>query len=386
MAAIRFGIIGVGGMGNAHLRYLVNIKGVKVTAVCDIVEQRAAKAAAESGAVPFLDYRNCLDSGLVDAVIIATTHYFHAPIAIHAIKNGIHVISEKPLGVSLTPVDELLRVAKRCKNVKFAVMFQQRTLAVYQKARQMIRSGELGRILRVHYIHPSYRCQAYYDQDAWRGTWDQEGGGVLVNQAPHATDMLWYLLGDPKTVLGKVCTRLHSLEAEEEAEALLEFPDGATGHYFTSTNEFPGRNYTRILGDKGVLEFEGHILRFGKLKTPLSVFDKVNKEPWASPEVVWKEIPCHDAKLVGHEAVTRNFIDAIRRGAPLISPGIEGIHQVEISCAIVLSSYTGKPVTLPVDRAAYDRLLARLIREHAGVKGKKARTGAKHTKVVKVFS
>ena len=382
MAKIRFGVIGVGGMGSCHTGYLVRMKGAKLTAVCDIVKSRATIKADETGAKAFFDYRELIDSSLVDAVIVATPHYFHPEISMYAMNRGIHVISEKPLGVTLTPVDKLIRTAKKT-GVKFAVMYQQRTSALWQKARKVIQAGWLGDIHRIHYIQPHYRAQAYYDADAWRATWAEEGGGVLVNQAPHGTDMLWYLLGLPKTVTARIRTNLHNIEVEDEAEAMLEYPNGATGYYYTCTTEHPARNFTRIIGNEGTLEVDGGLLRFAKLKTPLTKFDKTNKAAWASPGVAWKDVPYNASAPAGHEVITRNFISAINRGTKLITPGVDGINQVEITCAIILSAMKGKPVTLPVNRKEYDQLMAKLIRASKRKKGKKP---AARKEEVKFFS
>lgn len=383
MAKIRFGIIGTGGMGNFHIGYLTKMGTAKLTAVCDIIESRAAGAASESGAKPFLDHRDLIDSGLVDAVIVATPHYPHAEISIRAMKRGVHVICEKPLGVSLTPVDKLIRTAKKT-GVVFAVMYQWRTRGTFQTAKRMIEAGKLGDIQRVHWIVPDYRPQAYYDSDSWRATWATEGGGVLVNQAPHYTDMLWYLAGRPKTITAKTRTKLHKIETEDEAEAMLEYPNGATGYYYTCTTEFTAKHMMRIVGDKGVLDFEGNTLRFGRFKTSLTRYDKVNKAAWSRPGVVWRDVPVKERKGGGHQAITANFIRAINRpGTKLIAPGVEGIHQVEITCGIILSSMTGKPVKLPVSRAAYDKLLAKLCRTSVAKDGVKP---AARKEEVTVFS
>jgi len=376
---IRFGIIGVGGMGNAHVRNIMNLKGAKLTAVCDVLPDRLNKAVEASGAKGFSDYRKLIDSKLCDAVLIATPHYDHSPISVYAMNCGLHVISEKPLGVSLTDVDKMIATAKKTRR-KFAVMFQWRSMPLWQTARKFIRSGKLGQLLRVHYVQPDYRSQAYYDQDSWRGTWAGEGGGVLVNQAPHYTDMMWWLVGSPKTVLARTRTKLHNIEGEDEGEAILEFPNGATGYYYTCTAEPGGVRYVRIVGDKGVLVIEDK-LRFGKFKQPLTTFDKTNTGAWSSPALEWTEVPVPE-KPSGHVEIIKNFMAAITRGSELLAPGSEGIHQAEITCAMILSSFTGKPVTLPVNRAAYDRLLSGLKKKS---KSKKVARKVKRTEVVTHF-
>ena len=376
---IRFGIIGVGGMGNSHVRNIMKLKGAKLTAVCDIIEERAKRAAEICGAKYFCDYRALIDSKLCDAVIIATPHYDHSPIAIYAMNHGLHVISEKPLGVSLSAIDKMIAAANKT-GMKFSVMFQWRTMPLWQTARKVIQSGKLGKLMRVHYVQPDYRSQAYYDSDPWRGTWAGEGGGVLVNQAPHYTDMMWWLVGEPKSVMAKTRTKLHNIEGEDEGEAILEFPNGASGYYYTCTAESGGRRYVRIVGDKAVLEIDDK-LRLGKYKTPLSKFDRTNTEPWGNPGIEWTDVPVPE-RASGHIEIVKNFMSAINRGTKLLAPGSEGIHQAEITCAMILSSFTGKPVTLPVNRAAYDRMLSKLVRES---KGKKSSRKIKHTEEVTHF-
>ncbi|MGQ9663396.1 MAG: Gfo/Idh/MocA family protein [Kiritimatiellia bacterium] len=367
MAKIRFGVIGCGGMGNSHLDYMVKMRSLKVTAVCDVIEECVKAAAAKANARPFLDAQELLDSKLVDAVLIATPHYFHPPIAIEAFRRGIHVLSEKPLGVTLTPVDAMLEAAKQ-SGCKFAVMYQNRARPLLRKAKQILERNVIGEILRVYFLAPCYRTQTYWESDPWRGTWRGEGGGVLVNQAPHYTDMLYFLCGRPSVVLGRWSTHLHKIEVEDEAECLLTWPNGATGYYATSVNEAPPLHYMRIMGDKGVLEIRDQELWLAKFKQPLRRFTLECPQKWATPKAEFKQISVPRISDAGHRAITENFVKAIQGKADLLSPGEEGINQVEISCAILLSGVTGQPVTLPVDRAAYDRFMEERIRNAASPK------------------
>lgn len=374
MARVRFGVVGCGGMGSSHLEYLVKMNSVKVTAVCDGLQDRALKAAEATGARAFTDSTELLDSGLVDAVLIATPHYFHPPIAIEAFKRGLHVLSEKPLGVVLTPVDAMIKAARK-SGCTFGVMYQNRARSLYLKARRMIQDGTVGDILRVYYIAPCFRTQTYWESDPWRGTWSMEGGGVLVNQAPHYTDILYFLCGLPSEIVGRWGTRVHKIEVEDQAECMLTWPNGATGYYSTSVNEAPASSLLRIMGDRGVLEIRDSDLWFARYEGPtLREFALKSPAKWASPKPEFKQIPCPKGRLAGHQAITDNFVKAINGKAKLLSPGADGIGQVEISCAILLSGATGKPVRLPVDRKAYDRLMASLIR------AAKTRKGARKVK------
>jgi len=369
MAKIRFGVVGCGGMGNAHLAYLPKMSSVKVTALCDVIEERAVKAAEQYGGTAFTDHRKMLDSGAVDAIIIATPHYDHPPIAVDAFKRGVHVISEKPLGVTLTPVDAMIRAAKKSKCV-FSVMYQNRARGMIRKAKKMLTDGTVGEITRVYYLAPCFRSQSYWESDPWRGRWATEGGGVLVNQAPHATDLLYHLCGRPTEVMGRWGTRLHNIEVEDQAECFLTWKNGATGYYGTAVNESPTLQYMRIVGDNGVLEIRERELLFAKYRRGTTLRDHLLHSPskWGAPKATFKPVTCPKDRWPGHRGVTENFVRAIRGQAELVSPGVDGINQVEISCAIILSGCTGKPVKLPVDRKAYDRLMAKLIRAAKGRK------------------
>jgi predicted dehydrogenase len=383
MAKIRFGVIGCGGMGNAHLEYLVNMRSAKVTALCDVIEERAQEAAEKSGGKPFVDHKELVNSGLVDAVIIATPHYDHPPIAVDAFRKGIHVISEKPLGVTLTPVDKMIRAAKK-SGCTFAVMYQNRGRGLIRKAKRMLEDGTVGEIVRVYYLAPCFRSQTYWEADPWRGRWATEGGGVLVNQAPHYTDLLYHLCGRPTEVVGRWGTRLHDIEVEDQAECFLTWENGATGYYATAVNESPTLHYMRIVGDHGVLEIRGRELYFAKYKKGTSLRDYTlhSATKWGAPKAEFKPVRYPKDRIAGHRAITDNFVKAIQGKAELLSPGEEGINQVEISCAIILSGVTGEPVKLPVKRKAYDELMAKLIRK---AKGRKKRRKKVKDSGVKLF-
>jgi predicted dehydrogenase len=367
MAKVRFGVIGCGGMGDNHLNYLVKMSSAKVTAVCDVMEDRAAKAAEKSGATAFTDPSELLSSGLVDAIIIATPHYDHPPIATEAFQLGIHVISEKPLGITLEPVDEMIAAAEKSGCV-FSVMYQNRARSLIRKAKKMLTDGTVGEIIRVYFLAPCFRSQTYWESDPWRGRWATEGGGVLVNQAPHYTDLLAHLCGPPSEIMGRWGCRIHDIEVEDQAECFVTWPNGATGYYATAVNESPTLMYVRIVGDNGILEIRGHELWFAKYDKGTTLRDFTLNAPtkWGAPKAEFKQISVPKDKIPGHRAITDNFVKAINGKAELLAPGAEGIHQVEITAAIILSGSTGKPVELPVDRQKHARLIRKLIREAKG--------------------
>jgi len=301
-----------------------------------------------------------MDSGLVDAVLIATPHYDHPPIAIDAFKRGLHVLSEKPIGVSVKEASRMIRAAERSGKV-FAVMFQLRHAPEYQAARKLLDAGRLGEIRRVSMTMAYYRSQAYYDSGGWRATWDGEGGGVLLNQAPHGLDVFTWLAGVPKLVTGQTRTLMHDIDVEDEAFATLEYANGAHGYVYAGVNDSPQVSRLEICGDKGKILIEStdwreEGIRFWEIKPPLSRFTVENREMWAAPEAKLVEVPLRKREQE-HIAVTRNFCRAILYGEELVTPGAEGIWSLELANAMILSHYRKKTVRIPVKRNEYEELL-----------------------------
>jgi len=358
MDKIRLGIIGTGGMGQGHAQMQENIEETELTAVCDVDEALVKQVAEKYGVPGFTCHEELLDSGLVDAVLIATPHYFHPPIAIEAMRRGIHVLSEKPIAVTVKAADEMIRTAQET-GVKFAVMFQRRTARSSRLARKAIEEGLVGEVYRTHLLMSSYRSQAYYDSAAWRGTWTGEGGGVLINQAPHPIDIFTWLAGMPARVTAQVRTRRHEIEVEDEAFALLEYPNGAHGYLYVSVNEAPGTSRLEICGDRGKVVLQGDEVQVYRLKQPLSEFTVTSDQMWASPEAELVELEVPEMPP-GHATITRNFARAILYEEPLIAPGEEGIHSLELTNALILSGKRGKTVELPLDREEYETLLEEL--------------------------
>lgn len=360
MSKIRLGIIGVGNMGTGHMR---NIKAglcpeVEVTGIADIDPARLDAFKAEFGEVAsFGSATELLDSGAVEAVIIATPHYFHPPIAMEAMKKGIHVMSEKPAGVYTKQVKEMNAVAAEC-NVKFGMMFNQRTDHVYRKMRELVKSGKYGEIRRVNWLITNwYRPQAYYDSGAWRATWSGEGGGVLLNQCPHNLDLWQWICGMPTKVYTKMhFGKWHDIEVEDDVTTYVEYPNGATGTFITSTGDAPGTNRFEITMDGAKLVVEDGKLYIWELEMTEPEFTKVNTVPFGSPKNEFREVET-DGKNEQHVGVLNAFAAAILRGEPLIAEGSEGINGLTISNAMHLSAWTGKEIELPFDDELFYELL-----------------------------
>jgi predicted dehydrogenase len=364
MKKVRFGVIGVGGMGQGHCNSLKKVEEAQLAAVCDIDPPTAEKVGQTHQVPHFTDYRQLLRAGLCDAVIVATPHPARPAIAIAAMKAGLHLISEKPLAERVSAADRMIRTA-RAAGVAFGVMFQRRTEPVYVKAIEIVKSGALGKIYRTAMISPEYRSQAYYNSAGWRANWVGEGGGVMMNQAPHIFDLFILLGGMPAEVFGRTETRLHSIEVEDLAEALLRYPDGGTGYFYCSTNEPGPGQMIEIFGDKGKLSVRDGQLRWVRYEPAVSEFTRGSTVMWSAPKAIEQpvEVPVAEA---GHAVITRNFARHILHGEPLISPGAEGIRSLELANAVWLSAELGKPVKLPISRRAYDALLARKRRASRG--------------------
>ncbi len=359
MKKVKIGIVGAGGMGQGHAETMKKIEEAELSAVCDCEEARVREVAQKYGVKYFTDYKKLIDSGLAEAVIVATPHYFHPEISIYAMEHGLHVLTEKPISVTVRQADKMVEAAKKTGKV-FCVMYQSRNRGVFITAKKLIEEGKLGDIKRTLLVNPYYRSQAYYDSGSWRATWKGEGGGVLINQAPHMIDIFIMLAGLPKKFQAKARTRLHKIEVEDEVNVLLEYENGAWGYYYTCTNEVPSILYLEIAGDKGKIIFNGETLKFFSTSVPISEFTVKNESMWASPETKEEQlnIPETDA---GHGAIIRNFCKAITEGEPLVSPGVEGLKSVEFINACLLSGFKNKIVETPVDRDEYDRFINEMI-------------------------
>jgi predicted dehydrogenase len=373
---VRIGIIGLGGMGRSHAGYLSagEVPGTRLAAVADVAPGALTWAAEKLGdnVTRFESADALLDSGTVDAVMIAAPHYFHPPFAIAAMKRGIHALVEKPAGVYTKQVREMNEVAETA-GVVFGIMFNQRTRGTHQKMRDLVASGELGEIKRTHYVITDwFRTQAYYDSGGWRATWSGEGGGVLVNQSPHNLDLWQWICGMPSRVRA-FCGfgQYHDIEVEDNVTAYVEYPNGATGVFITTTGEAPGTQSFEIVGDRGKLVLEGGKLTFFRTSESVSGFLKTCQRGFDKPET-WKcDIPTSGGEE--HKGVTKNWVKAIREGTPLLARGQEGINGVELANAMLLSAWTDDWVNLPVDE---DLFYQKLQEKVAGSQAKKD-TGGK---------
>lgn len=365
MEQVRIGIIGIGNMGTAHANNIKDGKcpEIKLTAVADINPKRLEWAAEklDPSVAKFSTAEEMLDSGLIDAAIVAVPHYDHPKYAMECFKRGLHVMVEKPAGVYTKQVREMNEAAKK-SNVIFGMMFNQRTDHVYRKMRELVQSGSLGAIRRTNWVITGwYRPQAYYDSGAWRATWSGEGGGVLLNQCPHNLDLWQWICGMPT----KVSTHMyfgkwHDIEVEDDVTTFVEYANGATGVFVTTTGDAPGTNRFEITLDKGKLIAEDGKLTLWELETPEPEFSKTNKVPFGQPKSTKIEVET-DGQSPQHVGVLNAFAAAILRGEPLVAGGEEGINGLTLSNAMHLSAWLGKEISLPFDEDLfYNELMKRV--------------------------
>src|SRR5438552_3336344 len=296
MTNVRLGIIGMGNIGQHHHGYLSagKINRAELVAVADAIPSKLEKYKPLK---IFADGEQLIRSGLVDAVIIATPHYQHTTLGIAALSQGVHAMVEKPISAHKADAERLIAASKKNPKTVFAGMFQLRAEPRYLKIQKLIQSGEVGDVVRMSWIMTDwFRTEAYYASGGWRATWKGEGGGVLLNQCLHNLDVMQWLLGMPVRVRG-FCQlgRFHGIEVEDNVSAYLEYANGATGTFVSSTGEAPGTNRFEIAGTRGKLVLERDKLSFISNERYLLQFSKTSKLGFAKPEVWNVDIPFENA-------------------------------------------------------------------------------------------
>ena len=362
MSKVRLGIVGLGNIGKFHTGYLLEnkISRCELAAVSD-AHKPNLDAFALKGVPTFDTCEEMIRSEKIDAIVVATPHFLHTTLGIDALENGLHTMIEKPISAHKADAERLFAVAKAHPDQVFAGMFQMRVEPRYLKIRKLI-DEELGRLVRVNWIITDwFRTEAYYASGGWRATWKGEGGGVLLNQCLHQLDMLQWLCGLPARVRG-FCQlgQFHDIEVEDSVTCYLEWANGATGVFISSTGEAPGTNRFEIIGTRGKVVLENDRLTFARNAADMTEFSKTATSGFAKPDVTNLEI-AFDSAANPHATLMQNFVDAILDGTPLIAPGGEGLGSVELANVLLYSSLLGQTVELPMDGAAWEAKLNELI-------------------------
>ena len=343
MNTVRMGIIGLGNIGTDHANNITanKVPNMVLGAICDVSAERRAYAQSRWPDIPVFEHAEDLfKSGLVDAVVIAVPHYDHPKLAIEAFEHDLHVVVEKPAGVYTKQVIEMNEAAKKSGKV-FSIMFCNRTNPVYQKLRNMIQDGQLGAIKRATWIITDwYRPQCYHDSCTWRSTWATEGGGTLINQNPHQLDLWQWMFGMPEKIMAHCgYGKYYDIEVEDDVTAYMQYANGMTGVYITSTGEAPGTNRLEIACDMGQLIVENNKILFKRNVVSEREFNKTFTGVFGAPEYWNCEVPVDTSGGEMHVGIFKDFTNAILNGTPLLAPGEEGILSLTISNAIHYSSW-----------------------------------------------
>jgi UDP-N-acetyl-2-amino-2-deoxyglucuronate dehydrogenase len=365
---IRVALIGGGAVIAAtHLEAIAAEPGARLVGLSDLSAERAGPRAAAAGVPFFDDHRVMLAELRPELAVICTPHPSHPALAHDCFAAGAHVLVEKPIAVEVAAADAMIAAAAEADRL-LAVSFQQRFRPEIVYARELIARGELGALVRVLCVEPWFRSAAYYRSAGWRGSWSGEGGGVLMNQAPHTLDLLCHLAGTPARVWGQTRTLHHAIEVEDTAHALLEFANGAPGYFYAGTAE-AGAQLLEIIGDRASLRLSGGALTVTRFSPSQHEQLASSPLPFAQPATVVEELRLAPEGPAGHGAVYRDLLAAIRSGTRPLCDGVSARASLELANAITLSSHLERPLALPIDRAAYSTLLAELRGQGTGDRG-----------------
>ena len=367
MESVRYGVIGIKGVGGKHVSMAQEHENVELTALVDIDEAALNAQSQELGVPAFTNYRDMLNAGIVDAVSIATPHHLHSIIGLECLNAGVHVFTEKPLANTVSDGDAMIETAKS-RDLKICVGHQYRTYRTPQTMKHLIDTGTIGNIMRVLWTWLEFRPESYYDRDIWRQTWRHAGGGVLMNQTSHDLDLICWLVGKPIQVSAIIGNQSHKMEVEDVVCANVLFENGAFGSIQLTINQPRGYSIRQIAGDKGTIAIpdvqsltnnrEDHILlgTYGN-----SVTDLIEQTPRIAeqPEISWQPVELRD-EPGGHDILMASFTDAILNGGEALVNGESALTAVELINAIVLSAMWRKTVNVPVDRGEYDELFEAL--------------------------
>ena len=355
---VRVGVIGVGNMGSAHCKWLENHPQMVLTAVADVIEARRGRWAADPSVQVFDSGQALIRSGVCAAVIVATPHFSHVALASAALKAGLHVMVEKPIAAEIKDAEQLLKVPKAEGQV-LALMFNQRTNPAYGAIRDWVKNETFGPLRRMSWIITDwFRAQSYFDSGDWRATWRGEGGGALLNQAPHQLDLLCWMFGRPNHVFANCgFGRWHNIGVEDEVSAILGFEGDVTGTFVTSTGEAPGRNRLEVVLDRATLVYDTRedVILIEETSIPITEAIQNNKA-FQKPKT---ELRRFEVAGQGgqHQAVLDNFGEAIVSGAKLLAPGADGLDSLMLANALTLSGALEQKIALPLSAVRYRRWL-----------------------------
>jgi UDP-N-acetyl-2-amino-2-deoxyglucuronate dehydrogenase len=358
--ALKTALVGVGKVTEMHARALVNLKESEFTAVCSRSREKAETFAAKYNIKPYSDVAEMVTKEKIDVVIICTPHPNHRVPAIAALETGAHVLVEKPLASSLEDCDAMLEASNRCGKL-IGVVCQRRWYPPAMRVKNAIDEGKIGQPVFGTVNMLGWRDKAYYDSDPWRGTWQGEGGGVLVNQAPHQLDMLQWFMGEIDELYGQWSNLNHPyIEVEDTANAILKFKNGAVANIIVSNSQKPGIfGKVHVHGENGAsvgVQTDGGAMFVAGMS---SILEPPVNDLWTVPgeEKMLQQWVKEDTDFFNnlpnqtdyfHERNIEDFLRAIQNGEKPLITGEEGRVTVEIFTAIYRSTRDGKPIKWPL--------------------------------------
>lgn len=338
------GILGGGNISETHLRAAQEAEGVQVAAVCGYNAAKVAKLGESAGVPAYTDLENFLSHQPMDLVAIGSPSGKHAEQGIQAAERGLHVLVEKPIDITTERADQLIATCSR-KGVKLGVFFQDRVAPDLQRLKSMIDNGDLGRIHLATAHVKWYRPPEYYGDSRWRGTWALDGGGAVINQAIHTVDLILWLLGDVGRVYAATGTKLHDIETEDTAVAVIEFKSGTLATFEAATSAYPGQpRRIFVSGSEGTAQVEHDLLVAVDL-----VNSTVDTQAKGEPGRNLSESSPVVENVTGHRLIIEDFVKAIEADIDPLCDGLEGRRSVELIEAIYKSARTRQPIELVTD-------------------------------------
>jgi UDP-N-acetyl-2-amino-2-deoxyglucuronate dehydrogenase len=335
LVPFRLALVGAGNISETHARAAATLPGVEVTAVCGRSMDRASRLASLYGASAYADFPALLGHPGLDAVVLGSPSGVHAEQGIAAARRGLHVLTEKPIDVTLARADALIETARATK-VALGVFFQDRAQPSLVRLREALASGRLGRPLLASARVKWHRPPEYYAGSSWRGTWALDGGGALMNQGIHTIDLLGWLLGPVTQVIARTATLVHAIEVEDTALAILEFASGARATYEATTAAFPG--YARrveLTTERGTIVVEhGRVVAADLKDGGDDLVDPGGSQAGGASTPVVSDVS-------GHAAILADFVAAARDGRPPLCSGDEARRSMAIAEAIYASARSG---------------------------------------------
>ena len=357
MKQLGVAIVGsTGVIGQTHLDAINEIDNCKLVGVTARRQELVRQQASELKVLYFASLDEVFEDPDVDAIIIATPHPSHLDIALRAFQSGKHVLVEKPMAVTPSEADAMVDAARQ-SGKKLGVLFNNRFRADVKKLRELLLDGTLGDIYHASLVTAMLRTQDYFDRLEWRGTWEQEGGGVLINQGIHHLDLFQWLVGMPRSVVSVSKTYKHKIEVEDYVSAIFEYDSGMAATVHCNTLQAPGQQRIEIWGERAGVVLEGRNLTVQRLETPVQQFiDSDKTVEFTSPNAA-VEAMSFESFGGTHAPAIEDFAQAVIDGRDPFVTGEDGRKSQELIAAMTLSSYKGERVELPVGRDEYDRML-----------------------------